>query len=108
MTGPSGQDIFVNPRHMHEISAEAWEALTKANHPPFLFQRGHMLQDIMYGDDGRPMLRCLDKAAFKGVMDRTANFLRKTIGANVPTRPPADVVADMMASKDSLCPFSWA
>ena len=105
MTEPTGDDIFVNPRHMHEISAEVWEALTKANNPPFLFQRGHMLQDIMYGDDGRPMLRCLDKAAFKGVIDRNANFLRKTIDANVPTRPPDYVVADMMAFKEFPLPI---
>jgi hypothetical protein len=97
--------IMVSGRPMRDISTDAWGVLTKINLPPFLFQRGHLLVDIIRDDHRNPVLRTMDKVALKGVLDRIADFVRETKEGILPARPPSDVVADMMAAKDLPLPL---
>jgi hypothetical protein len=96
--------IIVNGRHLRDIAADTWDALGRANEPPNLFQRGHLLVDIILDDQGQPALRTLDKPALKGIMDRVADFMVLGDEGLTPARPPGDVVADMMADKELLLP----
>jgi putative DNA primase/helicase len=97
--------IIVNGRPLRDIAADAWDALRRANEPPFLFQRGHLLVDIISNDQGQSTLRTLDKPALKGILDRVANFVAVDRQGPQPARPPADVVADLMAAKELPLPL---
>ena len=87
---------MIDDRSLHDLAEESWEVLNEANHPPFIFQRGQFLVDIMEDDDGRPLLRALKPAAFRGILDRQAAFMTETEKGIRPARPPNDMVADMM------------
>jgi putative DNA primase/helicase len=91
--------VRVDKRFLREIAEEAWQTLESANDPPLVFQRGHLIVDIINDDKGLPLLRTLDRTAFKGILDRVADFVKLDKDGVKPARPPADVVADMMASK---------
>jgi putative DNA primase/helicase len=60
--------------------------------------------DIINDDKGLPLLRTLDRTAFKGILDRVADFVKLDKDGVKPARPPADVVADMMAAKELPLP----
>ena len=99
-------EIVVTERRLRDISADAWGATQSANDPPTLFQRGRLLVDIVPDDDGLPILRTLSPPAFKGFLDRIADFLEESgEGGSTPARPPSDVVADMMSAKSLLLPI---
>ena len=97
--------IVVSNRHLRNIADEAWEILVASNSPPCVFQRGHLLVQIIRDDKGRPVIRALDKAAFTGILDRVADFMKVTADGLVPARPPTDVVADMMAARELPMPL---
>jgi hypothetical protein len=97
--------IRVDHRFLREIAEEAWQTLESANDPPLVFQRGHLIVDIINDDKGLPLLRTLDRTAFKGILDRVADFVTLDEDGVKPARPPADVVADMMASKELPLPL---
>ena len=97
--------IIVSGRYMRDISSDAWNAIVAANEPPFLFRRGRELVDIVEDVAGHPILRTLDKRVFKGYLDRIANFQSiDREGKSYPTRPPGDVVEDMLTAKDLPLP----
>ena len=97
--------IKISDRFMRDISADAWVIIESANQPPSLFQRGHLLADMAQDDKGQPTIRTLDKAAFLGILDRLADFMAETRDGPKPARPPKDVVADMMSSKNIPLPI---
>jgi hypothetical protein len=96
--------ILVNDRHLRDIVADSWIALQQANDPPAIFQRGHLMVDVILDDKGQPAIRTLDKAAFKGYLDRLTDFVSISDDGEKPARPPADVVADMMAARELPLP----
>ncbi|MCH7471746.1 hypothetical protein IIA79_02200, partial [bacterium] len=67
-------------RRLRDTSDDAWEAIKSANDPPYLFQRGRLLVDIVSDDDELPILRTLDSAAFRGILDRVADFTEYIAG----------------------------
>jgi len=98
-------EIMITGRRLREIASDGWNAILKANKPPSVFQRGHLLVDIINNDDMRPALRTLDRPAFKGIVERVADFMKETDRGIVPARAPTDIVADMMAAKVLPLPF---
>jgi hypothetical protein len=105
--GDKGQlpQIVVNERHLRNIADDSWRALQQANDPPVIFQRGHLPVDIILDDRGQPVMRTLDKSAFKGLLDRRADYVSVGDDGVKPARPPTDVVADMMAAKELPLPM---
>jgi hypothetical protein len=97
-------EIVVTNRHLRDISDDSWAAVLKANKHPSVFKRGHILADITYDDNLRPHLRTLDRPAFKGIVERVADFMKDTDEGLVPARAPNDVVADMMAAGELPLP----
>lgn len=91
------REIYISGRHMREVSDETWEGVSQANHPPQLFQMGRLATDIVDDDNGHPKLRSLDMVAFRGKLDRVANFIKETSEGPMPAYPPKDVSADMLA-----------
>ena len=97
-------EIVTTGKWLREITQEAWHAVRAANEPPFIFRRGRLLVDVVADDDCNPVLRTLDKTAFKGVLDRIANFTKETDGGLTPARPPWDLMGDMMSAKELPLP----
>ena len=67
--------VQISDRFMRDISAEVWAVIESANKPPGLFQRGHLLVDIILDDHGQPAIRTLEKPVFLGILDRWADFM---------------------------------
>ena len=97
--------IQISNRFMRDISAESWGVIESDNQPPTHFQRAGLLVDLTQDDNGQPTIRTLDKAAFLGILDRIADFMKETKEGPRPTRPPSHVVADMMATKNIPLPI---
>ena len=98
-------EIVVTDRHMRDIASDSWEVLVAVNDPPFVFQRGHLISDIILDDKGQPMLRAYSRVILKGLLGRIANFMRMGETGKKPARPPSDVVADMLEEKDLPLPL---
>ena len=65
-------------RPLRESAADAWEGLTSANKPTFLFRRGRLMVDVVQDDQGHPILRVVDRPTLKGYLDRIADFVKRT------------------------------
>lgn len=98
-------EIIITGRHLREIASDSWRAVLEANKPPSVFQRGQLLVDIIEDDNQRPTLRTLDRPAFKGIVERVADFMKETDEGLMPARVPSDVVADMMSAKGNPLPL---
>ena len=103
----AGPIIVINDRYLREITDEAWDTVAEANDPPYIFQRGRMIVDVVLDDEGQPILRTVDRPAFKNILDRLADWVKLNDKGVMPGRPPADVLADMMASKELPLPFMF-
>ncbi|AFZ67894.1 bifunctional DNA primase/polymerase [Deinococcus peraridilitoris] len=106
-------EIVVNGRFLREIAEDAVRALEGANDPPTLFRRGGAVVRLDQEEDARAVP--LDAVALKGVLDRTADFVKleervekgedgsKSVVEEVkPARPPADLAPDLLARVDRL------
>ena len=99
-------EIVTSGRYMHEISDDALMALHKGNREgadgPVIFMFGDTLCRRIDGRDG-VRLEPLNKAAMKGMMDRSANYVKVVTvrGSDeirhVPSRVPTDVVEDILS-----------
>jgi len=96
--------VLITDRHLREISDDAWHELQAANEPPFIFQRGGLLVDLTVDHKGTPHIRTINKPALKGLLDRTADFIKATKLGLKPARPPSDLMDDLLNSKDIPLP----
>lgn len=87
--------IQVNGRFLREIVDDALDALQKANDPPTIFRRGSTIVRMQTN----PVLAAetLTIVTLKGRLDRIADCMVLTEKGDTPTRPPSDVVADILA-----------
>lgn len=97
-------EIMVTERHMRDIVADAWRVVDEVNDPVWLFQRGRLMTDIVFDDSGSPVVRPMNAKMVKGLLDRTANFVKEDNEGKHPARPPQDVVGDMMSSAEFPLP----
>ena len=98
-------EITVTDRHLRDIAGDAWSALQALNDPPVVYQRGHVAVDLLSNEEGVPFTRPLDRAAFRGRLDRVADFVREYGDGEIkPAPPPNDVVADMLATPELPLP----
>jgi hypothetical protein len=99
--GISGGDlptIVVTNREFRDVVSDALRALVAANDPPTLFQRGGQLTRVKFDERQTPSLETLFPASLRCTLARVANWRRITQeGRHVPTPPPNDIVADILA-----------
>lgn len=79
-------------------------AQEQRNHTPFIFVRGGYLTRIKIDENGRALAEPLTLQSARGILERSANFLR-VLESNEgisysPIPPPLDVVNDLMALSD--------
>ena len=90
--------IAITARQLHETSEEALSAVIAANDPPRVFKRAGSLQRIKETDENKIILERIDEPALKGIMSRTARFVKvNKDGEEVDTHPPNDVVTDVLS-----------
>lgn len=83
---------------LESLSRQAWDAIQRANVPPFLFQRGGELVRVRMGDTGRPEIDVLNEHGLRGILARVAFWYRMKDNGPVETHPPMDVVRDMLSA----------
>ncbi len=93
--------IKVNGRELRESSAEALEAVTRANDPPKLFSRGGTVVRVDRAEDGRPIITGVSDVHLRGEMTRAADFFKITFRSGefvrTPLSPPLDVARDLLS-----------
>ena len=89
-------EIVVTDRHLRDITADALDALYKANKPERIFRRSSALTRISVDETARPFTEAVSESALRGYLARSCNFVRilaKDDRVAVP--PPLDVVRDI-------------
>jgi len=88
--------------YLPEVTAEAWEALMKANTPPSLFRHATGLSRIEKKETGEPIIRTLDEDRLRYHLARAARWINPKTGSLV--LPPIHVVKDLLASPNPPLP----
>ena len=89
-------EIVVTDRHLRDITANALEALYRANRPERIFRRGGVLTRLSVDEKGSPFTETLNESALRGYLARSCNFVRvRAKGEKIATPPPLDVVRDI-------------
>lgn len=96
--------IVVNRRFMRDISDDCLDAIVAANSPiPVVFQRGgHLVR--LRDAKADAWVEPFDVPSLKGHLDRCADFVRLTENGSEPSRPPNDVLKDILALPATLLP----
>ncbi|MFC2018696.1 hypothetical protein ACFLU4_01900 [Chloroflexota bacterium] len=91
-------EIVVTDRHLRDQTADALEALYKANKPECIFRRSGALTRISLDEKQRPYTEALGESAFRGCLARSCNFVRINVrGDRIAVPPPLDVVRDCLS-----------
>lgn len=94
-------EIKVNNRYLKEKTEDTIAAVEIANNPPRIFERsGHMVR-IEHDEDMIPFIEQMSESAFRGFIERCANFFQThgKVGEfyDVPVDPPMEIVKDIMS-----------
>jgi len=98
--------INVGDQELPRITKLAWDALIAANDPPQVFRHGSLAARIENDDQGYPTIRELTLYRTRHRLARVASWYA-TKGKNeveVHTKPPLDVVRDVLATPDLPLP----
>jgi hypothetical protein len=102
-------NIDVTVGDLAVLTAHAWDAIRKANEPPFLFRHGDLPSRIEQDDAGRSILREVNLDRMRHALARVAfwhKWKEDSSGEVVPrpAYPPVAVVRDVLASPDPDLP----
>src|SRR5262249_33922872 len=98
--------INVTGQHLPRVTTLAWDALIAANDPPEVFRHGSLAARIETDDDGYPIIREMTLDRMRHRLARVASWYEKKNKNRVatPTKPPLDVVRDVLATPDLPLP----
>ena len=106
--GWSAVRINVTNQDLPRITKLAWDALSAANDPPQVFRHGSLAARIETDDHGYPIIREMTEHRMRHRLARVASWYAiKGKGKNraeTPTKPPIDVVRDVLATPDFPLP----
>lgn len=88
--------IWVNNRQLRDVSADALDALYKANDPPAIFTQGGSLARVRQDDEGQPIIDFLSEAMLARRLTRVANFLKTLKNTVIQVNPPPASVRDIL------------
>lgn len=89
--------IVANNRQLHEITNDAIAALIESNIPPTTFVRGGELVRVVIDERGIPKIQATSPASVRGIVARSASWVRVTKDGTTEIAPPKEVVEDLMA-----------
>ncbi len=89
--------IVINNRNLADVSADGLDALKDNNIPPALFVRGGELVRIVHDERDIPKIQSITLAAMRGILARSATWVRKNKDGETEVSPPPDVVEDLMS-----------
>ena len=92
------QDLLIVTRH-------AWDALCRANDPPWLFRFGGLLIRIDKDETGTPVVKELTADRLRHEIARHAKWFKETNLGEIDAKPPMDVVRDMLATANPPLPM---
>ncbi len=87
------------------LSAEAWQAFTQANDPPFMFTGPTGFTRIVKDDEGSVRLEPVNQDSFMYHLNRVASWYVKKDGGFVERNVPLSLVKDMMACAEPKLPW---
>ena len=93
----AGRTIKANNRQLGDMTGDALDALIESNDPPTLFVRDGQLTRVEYDESNVPKLKSIGANALRGMMARSATWVKHTDKTTVDCPPPKDVVDDLMA-----------
>lgn len=87
--------IIVTDRPVRDLTAEALQALHAWNNPPTLFLRSGELVRVISDEQGRPMVQPVNESCLRGLMTRSADYLKATPDGDKHVPPPIEIVRDL-------------
>ena len=88
--------IITNNRPLPAVTSEALSAITNLK-PPSVFHMGSNLVRVVINADQDPIVEEHNRDSLKGVMARSANFVRRTEQGDTAKFPPNEVAADILS-----------
>ena len=88
--------IIVNNRPLPSVSADVLQAITNSK-PPSLFHMGNDLVRVVVNANQHPILEEYNRDSLKGIMARSANFVRRTEKGDKAVFPSNEVAADILS-----------
>ena len=106
---PGRPEINAGDLDLPSVTNSAWQAIQKANDPPFLFRHAGRAVRIESDDDDSPLIRDLKESRVRHVLGRVAIWVRfkkeeKEI-KKFNSLPPEHVVKDILATPDMPLPI---
>jgi len=89
-------EIMISNRKLQDLSQEALNAVLAANDPPVIFTKSGNLVRIIKDSDGNDNIEVMKDGAIRGVMARTATYVKITKDGPKLAFPPVDAVKDIM------------
>ena len=90
------------------VTELAWNAVLKANNPPYLFRQGYSLVRLEKDEKGAPLLRTVNVDVMRHEFARVARWYNVVTRNNNRTRettkPPLDVVRNFLATPNPQLP----
>jgi putative DNA primase/helicase len=93
-------NIIVNTRQLREVTADALQALIRANVPPVVFKRGGLLVRVRVDHRTGPAIQVMNEPVLRHQLARVADWYRQIMSGLSPTPPPGSVVQDILALPD--------
>ncbi len=96
--GSTLPEIIVSSRQLRNITTDAIAALKLANDPPFIFIRSGEICHVVRDESERPSVVTATEGWIRGVLSRSANWMRVTGGGKMSgTFPPPEIVRDLVS-----------
>lgn len=93
----AGRTVVTNNRSLADVAQDGLDAVVEANLPPSVFVRAGELVRVAHDERDIPKIQALTPPALKGVLARSATWIRKSKESETEISPPGDVVDDIMA-----------
>jgi len=97
-------EINAGEQNLPRVTNQAWSAIEKANHPPYLFRYGGVPCRLEHNDNGVLVVRQLTQDRLRYEVARVAEWFKWTDGKKKPAKPLMDVVKNMLATPDPPLP----
>lgn len=103
MPQPELPTIMVTGRQQIEIIDDAWAALLSRNDPPQVFVTSGQISRLLYLEP-EWTIQVADEAIVNGLLVRSARWMQKNSGGEMATRPPREVIRDLLANPSPQLP----
>ncbi len=97
-------EINAGEQNLPRVTNQAWSAIEKANHPPYLFRYGGVPCRLEHNDNGVLVVRQLTQDRLRYEVARVAEWFKWTDGKKKPAKLPMDVIKNMLATPDPPLP----